>query len=117
MKCHNCANTRVDTRLLVNFMGHTTAIYFCAGCLDNLRQQMQAKSFRQPDSSHGFEQGAYMQSIEADGFPPDAGDEIKRLRRLGELREKLKDAVQAEDYETAAILRDEIYHMEKEVCV
>ena len=120
MKCYNCAKGRADTRLWVNHMGRTSEVYLCAGCLGSLGQHIQATGLpfeQQPHDWLGFEQSSYMQEAGDDFFPLDAGDDIKRQRRLCELREKLKDAVGAEDYETAAILRDEIYHIEKEVCV
>ena len=120
MKCHNCTNTQADTRLLINFMGQVAEIYFCADCLNDLRRQTQASGFPLAQQSYdwpGFEQNTPAQEDPDNGFELDAGDDIKRQRLLCELREKLKDAVAAENYEAAAILRDEIYRMEKEVRV
>ena len=45
-------------------------------------------------------------------IPADAGADIKRRRELGALREQLNAAVQAEDYEKAAELRDKLRAME-----
>lgn len=46
-------------------------------------------------------------------IPADAGEDIRRRRELGALREQLSAAVQAEDYEKAAELRDKLRAMEK----
>ncbi len=45
-------------------------------------------------------------------IPADAGADIKRRRELGELRELLNAAVQADDYEKAAELRDKLRAMD-----
>ena len=50
---------------------------------------------------------------EAD-VPDDAGEDIRRRRELTALREQLKSAVSAEDYEKAAGLRDKLRAMEQE---
>jgi protein arginine kinase activator len=45
--------------------------------------------------------------------PAHVGKRIERQKRVAELREKLGQAVQREDYEQAAKLRDEIYKLEE----
>ncbi len=47
-------------------------------------------------------------------IPADAGEDIRRRRELGALREQLASAVQAEDYEKAAELRDKLRAMERD---
>lgn len=46
--------------------------------------------------------------------PADAGEDIRRRRELGALREQLNAAVQAEDYEKAIEFRDKLRSMEKD---
>ncbi len=45
-------------------------------------------------------------------IPSKSGAEVKAKRRLADLRKKLKEAVAAEDYETAAKLHSEIKELE-----
>lgn len=47
-------------------------------------------------------------------IPADAGEDIRRRRETGALREQLSAAVQAEDYEKAAELRDKLRAMERD---
>ncbi len=47
-------------------------------------------------------------------IPADAGEDIRRRRELGALREQLSAAVQAENYEKAAELRDKLRAMERD---
>ena len=131
VKCYNCGHNEADSRLLVNYMGHSAEVYLCTGCLEGFKEyatsilkearEKGSMPFAQPYAWPNFELKApehvVVGKTGGDAFPLDAGEEIKCRRRLGELREKLRAAVQAEDYETAAALRDEIYRMEKGVCV
>ena len=48
-------------------------------------------------------------------FPEDAGDLLKRKRQLSALQNRLHEAAEAENYEEAARLRDDIAVIEKEV--
>ena len=123
MKCYNCAKNQADNRFLVNHNGSTAEVYLCGECLGSLNQHVSSiiggawtggpSSVRHACQWPGFDPPT-SQSAYVECFPLDAGDEIKRKRMLGEFKEKLAAAVQAEDYETAAIIRDEIYRMEKE---
>jgi len=102
-------------------MGHAGEVYLCAGCLEDFKQY--ASSMLREVTESGVPHPYAWPNIglraaqvgEPGTFMTDAGDKIKRARRLGELREKLRAAVEAEDYETAVILRDEIYRIKREV--
>lgn len=48
-------------------------------------------------------------------FPAAAGKELKLQRELTSLRKQLNDAVAAQEYEKAAVLRDKIKEIEKKV--
>ena len=45
-------------------------------------------------------------------YVPPASEEADRTARLAGLRRKLQRAVEAEDFERAAVIRDEIYELE-----
>ena len=47
--------------------------------------------------------------------PPGEKNDAQTSQRLGELRDKLKGAIQTEQFEEAALLRDEIKRLEKEL--
>jgi len=49
----------------------------------------------------------------AGAIPASANEEITRRKRIRELREKLKEAVEKEEYEAAATMRDELRSLEK----
>ncbi|HVY61553.1 MAG TPA: UvrB/UvrC motif-containing protein [Planctomycetota bacterium] len=52
-------------------------------------------------------------SVEHRGkVPAHVGERIERQRKVAELRQKLNAAIQKEEYEVAASLRDEIYKLE-----
>ena len=111
MKCYNCPNIEAAGRIWINYMGSSKEVYLCAGCLENL------KRYASPAPGESAESWTPSPHAWPQPFPADAGEEIKRERRMEELREKLRAAVEVEDYESAAALRDEIYRMEKEVHV
>ena len=121
MKCYNCSHSEAGNRLLINYMGHVGEVYLCARCLEDFKQY--ASSVLREVKEGGPSQPCAWPDIELHGarkgeanpLPPDAGDKIRRERQLGELREKLRTCVESEDYEAAAVLRDEIYRLEKEV--
>ena len=46
-------------------------------------------------------------------IPADAGEEVRRRRELDALRQQLDEAVKAEDFEKAILLRDQIKEREK----
>ena len=123
MNCYNCSHSQADHRLLVSYMGRTGEVFLCAKCLEDFKQY--AASILKEVAENDFAQPRVWQNlglhmpgeIGSTPFPPDAGEEIRRKRHLGELREKLRAAVEIEDYESAAVLRDEIYQIEKKVCI
>ena len=127
MKCYNCSCNEAGTRLLVNYMGHAAEIFICTECLGSInaifaKVRERGLASPRPYAWPNIDLREPPEDIEPrevgdDLFELDAGEEIRQRRRLAELREKLRRAVEREDYETAATLRDEIFRMEKEVCV
>ena len=123
MKCYNCPDIEAAGRIWINYMGSSREVCLCAGCLENLKRYASPVPretteiwVTSPHMRPNIELRA-AQAAEPQPFPADAGEKIRRERKLEELREKLRAAVEIEDYESAAALRDEIYRMEKEVHV
>ncbi|MCL2578999.1 MAG: UvrB/UvrC motif-containing protein [Oscillospiraceae bacterium] len=130
MKCYNCGQNEADDRLLVNYMGHAGEVYLCSACLHSFKQYASsilqeawrkstasAQPYAWPNFEMRLPEDQTPDKQNHEHFPLDAGEDIKLKRRLTQLKEELKSAVKAEDYESAATIRDEIYRIEKEVCV
>jgi len=129
MKCYSCSQAEAQSRLLVNYMGHAAEVHLCADCLEGLKQYASSilKEVRdrgyvsaQPYAWPNFELRVPPTEVvqpDDNSFLADAGEKFRHRRRLGELRQRLQTAVQGEDYESAAALRDEISRMENEVFV
>ena len=123
MKCYNCSQGESQSRLLINYMGHAGEVYLCTQCMENFKQYASSviKEVKENGAPHSYAWPSIeLRAAKVSGSGPfmaDAGEKIRRERHLGELREKLRAAVEIEDYESAAALRDEIYRIEKEVCV
>lgn len=124
MKCYHCGINEADHRFLVNMMGHNAEVHLCGECLEGFRQyaahMMQSAKEAAPDfMPPGLRINPALQFRElgSDNFPTDAGEEIRRRRAVSELRAKLRQAVESEDYEQAARLRDEIQKKEEGVCI
>lgn len=131
MLCQHCNKNESDYRFLVNLGNETGMVHLCVECTDELRHQFQdfCQNWQlylgQQNSSAGTPDASVMErfgfpllprrELGADPFPLDAGEDIRRRRRVSELQAKLRNAVNAEDYETAAHLRDEIAATESHV--
>jgi protein-arginine kinase activator protein McsA len=125
MKCYHCRENDAEYRFIIHYMDQVGEIHLCETCLERFRRYTE-KLFGDDRESEparkdtgddprirGFYRGfapsgARPRALGEDDFPADAGDAMRRRRRLNELRESLKAAVAREDYETAATLRDEI---------
>ena len=131
MKCQCCNKNEAEQRLHINILGQAADIGLCASCVRRLKVYVAGMMDAMRLSELTDEGELYIirraenafpgkdvflgkdDAPEKDPFPggdgaPDAGDQIKLRRRLNELRQQMKDAVAAEDYEAAATLRDEI---------
>lgn len=104
MKCYNCGHNEADHRFLVNMMGHGAEIFLCNECLEGFKQYA---AYVMQNATPPTEEMA-VREMGADSFPLDAGDDIKHRRKISALRARLREAVEREDYEQAAHLRDEI---------
>lgn len=119
MLCNHCHKNEAENRFLFHYMGQPGEFYICNECVERFQQVMtgilqgQTVPFgAQPP--YGFTMTAGPdRRREDDPFPDNAGEEIKRRRRLSALQAQLNEAVRREDYERAAQLRDEITRMKQ----
>jgi protein-arginine kinase activator protein McsA len=124
MKCYHCHENNAEYRFIINYMDQVGEIHLCETCVERFRRYAH-KLFAgytesepaMKDPGDGpiirgyyseFSPGVKPRALGEDDFPIDAGAIMRRRRWLNELRERLKVAVEQEDYEAAAALRDEI---------
>jgi protein-arginine kinase activator protein McsA len=121
MRCSYCGKNEAESVVYMDYMGQKSEMYLCGECMERARQYLGGlyKQFLQnfgrsgePDVAPPFEP-AQFEKAESGAYPIDAGGEIRDRRRLGELRARLADAVEKEDYEQAAALRDEIAKLQR----
>lgn len=111
MKCQYCNHNEAEQTFRVFMMGEVHEVHLCNECAQRLQQYASVQQ-----GGFGGRPAAQRQPGE-NPFPHDAGESIKRRRMFASLRTRLQAAVQREDYEEAALLRDELASMEKEVYV
>ena len=132
MLCQHCNQNEATIRFQYNVNGQGGEIHLCAECAEKL--QSQAGAF--PQLSAGISPLLNMGLMNMGGMmdwsglanmmrqpgtvttqaPPEVDDSFKHRRRINELRTQLSGAVEREDYEEAARLRDEIKKTERGVC-
>lgn len=132
MLCQFCGKHHATNKFLVNFMGHNSEVFICDECLENFKQytgvpqgqEMNMPGVRPVPSGMpawpiGFTNGtAGSERKEGSGsFDVTGVSEIRTKRRLNQLHKQLKDAVNTENYEEAAILRDQINDIKNEVYI
>ena len=130
MLCQYCNRREAEYRFLYNYNGQASDVRLCKECADRLHAQYLEFMKHMKHYLGGVEAGGppapvgwetiFPESVrkamaDTDRIPADAGEEIRRRRRLGELRAHLEKAVSAEDYENAARLLDEITRTEQKV--
>lgn len=123
MMCYHCNKNEADNRFLVNFMGHVGEVHICNDCLEkfmrytnDMMQMIQRSELETPAAEWQYDDNeSNPRQLGEDAYPLDAGSEFKRRRLLGELRARMREAVDREDYENAAWLRDQIHRLESEV--
>jgi protein-arginine kinase activator protein McsA len=131
MRCSHCNKNEAESIVYLDYMGQKSELYLCGECMESMRQYVNGlyRQFRgdgsqnaepQPEAeaSAPFESPSESEPVpepraEGGAFPDDAGDAIRDRRQLAELRAKLRAAIQKEDYEQAAALRDEIAEVER----
>ena len=117
MKCQYCKKNEADKVFYLNWMGGIYQITICEECMKQRWKKPgvagQEDIFKQYTNlcSGKLEERKPGEQF----FPKDAGDLLKKKRHLSALQNRLHEAVEAENYEEAARLRDDIAVMEKEV--
>ena len=106
MKCQCCGKNEIEQRLYINILGQAGDINLCASCIRRLRLyvagMMEALRMDSPLPEDEL-------SITGNGdesFLDDTQGNLRLRRRINELRRQMDAAVAAEDYESAAELRD-----------
>jgi protein-arginine kinase activator protein McsA len=121
MKCNYCGQNEADHGFVINIMGRAAELYLCSGCLAGLQKHiafmMRYAAEEETASTYPNSHTVQVRELGKDPFPLDAGEDIKRRRVLKELKTRLREAVEREDYELAAQLRDEILRKEEGVLI
>lgn len=121
MICQHCHKNEASNSFLFYFMGQEYHVHLCDECTGRLRQHIAAAQRQYARSQSPFTgwwmtmNGMPTQNDMASRFPEDAGDTIRKRRVLNQLKARLSDTLDREEYEKAAMLRDEIKKAEKEV--
>ena len=119
MKCTNCGKNNAVYHYCVQINGQTREAHLCPECAGKLQPEREFASesrsllgdFFSRDLCFPDAQGRQApapQPAEDQAVDP----ELAKMRRINELRSKMHDAAQMEDYETAARLRDQLKKLE-----
>ena len=117
MKSQYCKKNEADKVFYVNWMGGIYQIAMCEECMKKMWQKAGAAGQEDTFKKYtGWWPGKLEERKPGERlFPEDAGDLLKRKRQLSALQNRLHEAAEAENYEEAARLRDDIAVIEKEV--
>ena len=123
MMCQNCHHREAVNHFVIQYMGTEKEMHLCDECAAQAKQYMGAMIGQYgPKAMLGNMWGGGQEepsspTIEETPFPEDAGEEVKKQRQMNALKHQLKEAVEAEKYEKAAVLRDRIKKLKEEgVC-
>jgi len=107
MKCQFCNKNEAVNTFLISFSGGQHEVHLCESCT-KLGQQYYEKArmanpglFRDNAAVSGRKIGNIT-------FPDNAGNEIRHRRQMNILKARLEQAIEKEQYEEAARLRDQI---------
>lgn len=122
MLCQNCNKREAVNNFVVNYMGTEHEVHLCEECTAQAKQYMAAmyQHYGQNPSAMmgGWPQAQTNQRpLGQHPFPDAISEDIKSRRQINALRSQLQEAVEKEQYEKAAVLRDRIKDLEKDVCV
>lgn len=121
MMCQHCHKNEATNHFVVNFMGVEHEVRLCDACTGQLQRwagNIQRHMAEAGESSAAPWWQTATQAAEArqePPFPQNAGEWAHSRRRLNQLRVRLEKAVEMEQFELAARLRDELEELEKEV--
>lgn len=123
MKCQYCHENDSNLSFIVSWMGMEQEVHICEECANKWKQYIE--SVHKHYAQSRMEEGGWM-APEGQGKVRDLGNspflrvissDIKKKRQLNILKNQLKIAIEKEQYEEAAKIRDEIKKEEKEVAV
>ena len=130
MKCQNCGKNEVNFRYSSNISGCVTETHLCSECAarsgyDSGRIFNAGSFFGGFMPMFGFnafearpQVGILQQNVPVTPVvtvqEPDIDNDMKARRELNALREQMRAAAEAEDFEKAAELRDKIKQMESD---
>lgn len=113
MKCQHCENQEATNHFVINWMGMQHHVHLCDECNEKITSHYKKVMAQQYQNTSTAKPRIMGESP----FPANAGDKFRQRRKLNTLRGRLNEAIETEQYEVAARLRDEISHMENEVLV
>ncbi|HIS27615.1 MAG TPA: UvrB/UvrC motif-containing protein [Candidatus Pullilachnospira intestinigallinarum] len=118
MRCQFCNKEKTDRIFYINWMGTVYQVPVCQDCLQKMWQKAAASGRTEEFRNYtGWWPGKQEPRHMGDrAFPDQAVSGLVMRRKLAALKAKLTEAANAENYEEAARLRDDIATMEKEVC-
>ena len=118
MKCQFCNKEKVDRVFYINWMGTVYQVPVCSECLQNMWNHAVAAGRTEEFKKYtGWWPGKRDPRHLGDrAFPEEAVAGLIKRRKISALKLRLREAAEAENYEEAAKLRDDIAVMEKEVC-
>lgn len=116
MMCQFCNENEANNTFLINFMGEEKEVHLCDECAHKAKMHYDAMQ-RGYGGNTSWGSNVPVRRAGQSPFPLLADKTLRRRRHLNELHVKLAEAVDAERYEEAARLRDEIAGAEKDVLV
>ena len=142
MICQHCKENRATFHYKSNINGFVSDSHYCQDCVQMLsatfafvpKAEQEIKGFLQEpffgnifgqavpqrDMSYARQRGteavktAVFPEIKEGHIPQKASEHLRKRRHLNEQKAKLNAYIVAEDFEQAAILRDEIFKQEQE---
>lgn len=112
MLCQHCNKNHATHHFIVSRNGQSSEIHLCTKCAKHLGKEYQGLLL------HPWQlMGGWMPPFVQTNYPniqQDSESEFRRRRKLGEMQARLETAIEEENYELAAKLRDEIAREQKE---
>lgn len=140
MKCQNCGKHEATFHYRLNMNGEVMEQHLCSACAAGMKDSVFAQAGQQAmfapmaGSLFGSMANEFFNDFPAWGapwitapgaagipaapvesdpeIPVDAGEDIKKRRKINALRQEQETAVKTENFERAAEIRDEIYRLE-----
>lgn len=119
MKCQYCNKNDAKLSFVVYIAGSEHEIHLCESCTKKLRQYTEAAYSQHMQGNLPQAVNMWLPTVQVkqrslggDAFPSHADQAFVTRRKLNELRTKLTKAIDTEQYEMAAGIRDQIQTLE-----